>query len=79
MEVTVDAEPIRLDGATAQKFGIVANELVTNAFRHGALPIVVHLDGGSHVRLQVDDGGCATDKTSGFGLKLVRSMVENEL
>jgi two-component sensor histidine kinase len=79
VEVTVDAEPIRLDAATAQKFGIVANELVTNAFRHGALPIVVHLDGGPHVRLQVDDGGCATDHPSGFGLELVRSMVEHGL
>jgi two-component sensor histidine kinase len=77
--VTVDAEPVRFDAATAQKLGIVANELVTNAFRHGAPPIVVRLDAGPHARLQVDDGGCGTDRTGGFGLELVRRMVEQGL
>ena len=79
VELTVGAVPVQLDAATAQKFGIVANELVTNAFRHGVPPIVVHLDGGAHVRLQVDDGGCGTDDPSGFGLELVRRMVEQGL
>ena len=77
--VTVDAEPLRFDAATAQKLGIVANELVTNAFRHGAPPIVVRLDGGLHTRLQVDDGGCSTKRPGGFGLDLVRRMVEQGL
>jgi two-component sensor histidine kinase len=77
--VTVDAEPLRFDAATAQKVGIVANELVTNALRHGAAPIVVRLDGGSHARLQVDDRGCGTDRPRGFGLELVRRMVEQGL
>lgn len=77
--VTVDAEPVRFDAATAQKLGIVANELVTNAFRHGAAPIVVRLDGGPHARLQVDDGGCGISRTGGFGLELVRHMVEQGL
>jgi two-component sensor histidine kinase len=77
--VTVDAVPMRFDAATAQKLGIVANELVTNAFRHGAPPIVVRLDAGPHARLQVDDCGCSTDRTGGFGLDLVRRMVEQGL
>jgi two-component sensor histidine kinase len=77
--VTVDAEPVRFDAATAQKLGIVANELVTNAFRHGAPPIVVRLDAGPNTRLQVDDGGCGADRTGGFGLELVRRMVEQGL
>jgi two-component sensor histidine kinase len=79
VDVTVDAEPVRFDAATAQKLGIVANELVTNAFQHGVPPIVVRLDGGPEARLQVDDGGCGTDRPGGFGLELVRRMVEHGL
>jgi two-component sensor histidine kinase len=77
--VTVDAAPLRLDAAMAQKLGIVANELVTNAFRHGAPPIVVRLDAGPRARLRVDDAGCGTDRPSGFGLALVKRMVEQGL
>jgi two-component sensor histidine kinase len=79
VDVTVDAEPVGLDAATAQKLGIVANELVTNAFRHGAPPIVVRLDGGHVARLQVDDGGSGADRPGGLGLELVRRMVEQGL
>jgi two-component sensor histidine kinase len=77
--VTVDAEPMRFDAATAQKLGIVANELVTNAVRHGGAPIIVRLNGGPCTRLQVDDGGCGAERPGGFGLDLVRSMVEHGL
>jgi two-component sensor histidine kinase len=77
--VTVEADRLRLDAATAQKLGIVANELVTNAFRHGASPIVVRLDAGPPARLSVDDGGAAAERAAGFGLELVRRMVEHGL
>jgi two-component sensor histidine kinase len=77
--VTVEADAMRLDAATAQKLGIVANELVTNAFRHGAAPIVVRLDAGPEARLQVDDGGDGAERPEGFGLDLVRRMVEHGL
>jgi two-component sensor histidine kinase len=77
--VTVEADSMRLDAATAQKLGIVANELVTNAFRHGAAPIVVRLDAGPEARLQVDDGGDGAQRPEGFGLDLVRRMVEHGL
>jgi len=77
--VTVEADAMRLDAATAQKLGIVANELVTNAFRHGAAPIVVRLDAGTEARLQVDDGGDGAERPEGFGLDLVRRMVEHGL
>ena len=70
---------MRLDAATAQKLGIVANELVTNAFRHGAPPIVVRLDGGPQARLQVDDRGVGAGRPEGFGLDLVKRMVEQGL
>jgi two-component sensor histidine kinase len=77
--VVVHADPLRLDAATAQKLGIVANELVTNAYRHGTPPIDVHLDGGSDARLRVDDRGGGCEQPAGFGLELVRRMVEQGL
>jgi two-component sensor histidine kinase len=77
--VAVEAEPITFDAATAQKLGIVANELVTNAFRHGAPPIVVRLSGGPQTRLRVDDRGAGSGRAGGFGLGLVQRMVEQGL
>jgi two-component sensor histidine kinase len=80
VHVAVAAEPAAFDAATAQKLGIVANELVTNAFQHGASPIVVQLSGGPETRLRVDDGGgCRGEYEGGFGLELVRRMVEQGL
>jgi two-component sensor histidine kinase len=79
VRVAVAAEPVVLDAATAQKFGIVANELVTNAFQHGAPPVVVQLSGGRQTRLRVDDSGCGVEGNDGFGLELVRRMVEQGL
>ena len=77
--VAVEAEPAAFDAATAQKVGIVANELVTNAFQHGAPPIVVRLSGGVLTRLCVDDRGGGVERAAGFGLDLVRRMVEQGL
>ena len=77
--VTVEAEPADFDAATAQKLGIVANELVTNAFQHGAPPIVLRLESGLQTRLSVDDQGGGIDGAGGFGLDLVRRMVEQGL
>ena len=79
--VRVEADPVELDAATAQHLGIVANELVTNAARHGSAPISVRLDGGGEVRLRVEDAGGAGGQTiaSGLGLSLVRRVVEQGL
>ncbi len=77
--VAVEAEPVAFDAATAQKLGIVANELITNAFQHGASPIVVQLSGGRQTRLRVDDGGNGVEGAGGLGLELVRRMVEQGL
>jgi two-component sensor histidine kinase len=79
VQVAVEAEPTAFDAATAQKVGIVANELVTNAFQHGAQPIVVRLSGGAQTRLSVDDSGRGVERAAGFGLELVRRMVEEGL
>jgi two-component sensor histidine kinase len=77
--VSVEAEPLAFDAATAQKLGIVANELITNAFQHGGSPIVVQLRGGRRTRLRVDDTGEIARSDSGLGLELVRKMVEQGL
>jgi two-component sensor histidine kinase len=77
--VAVAAEPAAYDAATAQKLGIVANELITNAFQHGAPPITVRLDAREEHRLLVDDSGEGTQRPTGLGLELVRRMVEQGL
>jgi two-component sensor histidine kinase len=77
--IAVDAAPVPLDAGTAQKLGIVANELITNAFQHGTPPIAVQLTSGTETRLCVDDAGGTVDGTGGFGLQLVRRMVEQGL
>jgi two-component sensor histidine kinase len=79
--VEVDAEPLTFDAATAQKVGIVANELVTNAFRHGAPPIRIRLEAGRETRLRVSDSGAGDPPAAhnGIGLRLVRRVVEQGL
>ncbi|MFL5929175.1 MAG: sensor histidine kinase [Gaiellaceae bacterium] len=77
--VAVEAEATTFDPVTAQRVGMVANELVTNAFRHGAPPIVVRLNCGPHTRLTVDDAGDGHWRTGGFGLTLVQRVVEQGL
>jgi two-component sensor histidine kinase len=77
--VAVEADPATFDPVTAQRVGMVANELVTNAFRHGAPPIVVRLNCGPQTRLTVDDGGDGHERTGGFGLLLVQRVVEQGL
>lgn len=77
--IAIEAEPVALDAATAQKLGIVANELIANAHQHGAAPIVVRLGGGPQTRLHVDDCGDGPTGPIGLGLELVRHMVEQGL
>jgi len=78
--VVLDTEVVTLDAASAQKLGLVANELVTNAVRHGSPPLFVKLEGGSRTRLRVEDAGSSrTDDTAGLGLQLVRRMAEEGL
>jgi two-component sensor histidine kinase len=79
--IAIEAGPATFDAATAQKLGVVANELITNAFQHGAAPIVVRLRSGRQNRLQVDDGGSNTagGTATGLGLQLVTHMVEHGL
>jgi two-component sensor histidine kinase len=77
--VAVEAEPLSLDAASAQKLGIVTNELITNAFQHGATPISVRLTGGPIAHLEVEDAGACPTESGGLGLDLVRRLVEKGL
>jgi two-component sensor histidine kinase len=83
--VRVEAEPAALDASTAQRLGVVANELVTNACQHGAPPILVQLRNGSDLQLTVENrsGGIEDapggQGSTGLGLDLVRRMVERGL
>ena len=78
--VAVEAQPAALDASSAQKLGIVANELITNAFQHGSPPIAVSLDSGAQLhRLRVDDCGKGTHDATGLGLQLVQRVVEQGL
>jgi two-component sensor histidine kinase len=78
--LVLDAEAVTLDAASAQKLGLVANELLTNAVQHGSPPLFVKLEGGSRTRLRVEDAGSSpSDATAGLGLELVRRMAEEGL
>lgn len=78
--VSVDADTVALPPNAAQSFGIVANELIANALRHGEPPVTVRLTHDGDLRLRVDDAGCLGGAAeSGFGLWLVRRVVEHGL
>jgi two-component sensor histidine kinase len=76
---------VTLDPTCAQHLGIVANELIANAVRHGERPIDVALgrpDGGAGLTLTVGDAGRAAPAPAdrrGLGLQLVERVVERGL
>jgi two-component sensor histidine kinase len=74
--VDVDAESMTLDASTARTLGAVANELITNARRHGEPPVKLVLRPG---RLTVADHGTGIDGVPGNGLGLVKRLVEDGL
>lgn len=78
--IAVTTEPVRVSVAMAQRLGVVVNEIVTNAVRHGAPPVTVVLTGGSSLRLEVTDHGSGYDPAGArLGLRLVRQVVEQGL
>ncbi len=60
-EVVVVSDELRLEAARAQQLGVIANELVANALRHGRPPVTVVFAGEQDgvARLEVRDGGRA--------------------
>ena len=78
--IHVETDPLELDAAQAQQLGLVANELISNALRHGRAPIEVQLSGADEMSLVVEDAGAGFDgRGDGLGLRLVRQIVENGL
>jgi two-component sensor histidine kinase len=78
--VRVEADPILLEPSEAQRLGIVGNELIANAIRHGRGPVNVRLLAGRECALIVEDGGSLPGETaSGLGLQLVQSVVRKGL
>jgi two-component sensor histidine kinase len=80
--IELSADPLLLDATAAQRLGLVANELITNARKHGELPISVRLEQDERVtRLSVEDAGRSRPDRfeGGLGLDLVRRLVEQGL
>lgn len=83
-EVVVISDELRLEAARAQQLGVIANELVANALRHGRPPVTVVFAGeeGGIAQLEVRDGGGNSREAaggSGLGLTLVRQIAERGL
>jgi two-component sensor histidine kinase len=82
LEVTT--EPAIAPFEQAAPFGIVLNELVTNAVKHaypppasGVIRVALHAEPDALVLSVSDDGrglGAAAERPSGLGMKLVRSL-----
>jgi two-component sensor histidine kinase len=78
--VSVEADAVALPADRAQQLGIVANELIENAVRHGHAPITVRLTAGPPARLHVNDRGAGVNShPKGLGLQLVSQVVEQGL
>jgi two-component sensor histidine kinase len=81
--VRVDATPMMLEASAAVSIGLIANELVTNAFKHafpddlgGTVKVQLAPLGGGIVLAVEDDGvGCAAVQGNGLGSRLVQLLV----
>ena len=79
-DARVRAIDIKLEPAVAQHLGVVANELIANAVRHGTAPIAVDLSGTSTLTLSVRDAGMPpTSLAPGLGLQLVERVSRDGL
>jgi len=81
---TLDVAPVELPFQRAQHLGVVVNELLTNAHRHGAAPVAVRLrTEDDEAVLEVRDGGPGPSASAwaspGLGLRLVRQVVGSGL
>jgi two-component sensor histidine kinase len=80
VDARLDADPLDLDPACAQRLAIVVNELLTNAARHGRPPISVELRGSQPTVLSVRDAGPGPNGSEpGLGLQLVHQVVDQAL
>jgi two-component sensor histidine kinase len=86
-EICVEAENAPLPASTAITFGILINELVSNACKYayakdepGQVRIIFRTDGTDGYRLRVEDDGVGmgmslTPAGTGLGSQIIRSMV----
>jgi two-component sensor histidine kinase len=81
----VRANPVSVDLDTAVTLGLIANELLLNALKHGfdgrrTGKVTVELCGGDRSQMTVRDDGCGfppafdARKDAGLGLELVLGM-----
>jgi two-component sensor histidine kinase len=83
--VRVKATPMAVDAPVAVSIGLIANELVTNAFKYafpdgqgGAVQITLEPVGEGVVLSVEDDGvGVSTSKKDGLGSRLVRLLASH--
>ena len=79
-EAEVEVDPVALEPARAQQLGIVANELITNAARHGRPPVSVELRARARTVLLVRDAGPGPHGApERLGLQLVHQIVGHGL
>ncbi|MFO1091527.1 MAG: histidine kinase dimerization/phosphoacceptor domain -containing protein [Hyphomicrobiales bacterium] len=74
--------PVLIDAAHASTLSVIANELATNAIKHGKPPVAVTCSvEGETLHLAVTNSGGALpegfdpESTTGFGLRAVRAML----
>jgi two-component sensor histidine kinase len=80
VDAHVEADPLDLEPACAQRLAIVVNELLTNAAQHGRSPISVALRATDPVVLSVRDAGPGPDGSQmRLGLRLVHQVVDQAL
>jgi two-component sensor histidine kinase len=83
LDILVEGCEIDIPSATAISLGFIANELITNAVKHGRGRIIVGLDADpdkSYTLSVCNDGpalpdGFDPDLCQGLGMKLIRSLV----
>lgn len=84
----IQNEPAEIDAKRAVPFGLIANELVTNAFKYAfvdgrkGVVIVRVSSSGGYVGLEVADNGiglsddCIMERSKGLGMKLVDMLTK---
>ncbi|SFU84719.1 Two-component sensor histidine kinase, contains HisKA and HATPase domains [Pseudoduganella namucuonensis] len=83
--IRVEAVPLSLPSDQIVRIGLIVNELVTNALKHGAANVLVTLtrpDAAACSLAVTDDGsglpaGFAPERMAGLGMKVVTTLVRN--
>jgi two-component sensor histidine kinase len=84
IEVRVDADDVKVRADLASALGLIANELITNAFKYGfpddragSVDLILRNEGGQ-LRMTVTDDGVGLDprRPDGLGTKLVKLLAQ---